>query len=150
MSQESQPERSTGPGHFLNELAQTFARRANHNAILHKDLTLTYDALDLRAQSCASLLRRLGVEPGDRVALATPQKLPFLVAHLGTLYAGGVALPLNPRYTSDELRFFLEDSAARAVVVGDEQFPVIDSFRSDLPELRGAARRRTLGCTARP
>ena len=45
-------------------------------------------------------------------------------------------MPLNPRYTSDELRFFLEDSAARVVVAGDEQRPVIDSFRSDLPELR--------------
>ena len=136
MSQELQREPSTEPGHFLNELRETFARHANHVAVIHKDLTLTYEALDLRARCCAHLLRRLGVEPGDRVAIATAEKLSFLAAHLGTLYAGGVPLPLNPRYTAGELRFFLEDSAARVVVSGDEQIPVIDSFRSDLPELR--------------
>jgi malonyl-CoA/methylmalonyl-CoA synthetase len=136
MSQDLQGDRSSGPGHFLNELRETFARRANHDAVLYKDLSLTYGALDHRARCCAGLLSRLGVEPGDRVAIATPEKLSFLVAHLGTLYAGGVALPLNPRYTADELRFFLEDSAARVVVAGDEQRVVIDSLRPDLPELR--------------
>ena len=92
MSQDLQGDRSSGPGHFLNELRETFARRANHDAVLYKDLTLTYRALDLRARCCAGLLSRLGIgEAGDRVAIATPEKLPFLAAHLGTLYAGGVA-----------------------------------------------------------
>ncbi len=136
MSQELQEDRSRGPGHFLNELRQTFARRANHAAVLYKDLTLTYGALELRARNCAALLRRLGVEPGDRVAIATPEKLSFLVAHLGTMYSGAVALPLNPRYTASELRFFLEDSASRVVVAGDDQRRVIDTFRSELPDLR--------------
>jgi malonyl-CoA/methylmalonyl-CoA synthetase len=136
MSQELQGDRSNAPGHFLKELRQTFASRANHDAFVYKDLTLTYGALELRARNCAALLRRLGVEPGDRVAIATPEKPSFLVAHLAALYSGAVALPLNPRYTADELRFFLEDSAARVVVAGDEQRDVIESLRSGLPELR--------------
>ena len=135
MSQESQREPATGPGHFLNELRETFARRANHVAVIYKDLTLTYAALDFRARCFGGLLRHLGVKPGDRVAIATAKKSSFLVAHLGTLYSGGIALPLNPRYTADELRFFLEDSAARVVVAGDDLRSLIDSFWSDLPEL---------------
>ena len=43
--------------------------------------------------------------------------------------------PLNPRFTKEELRFFLADSGARAVVAGEKQYPVVDSLRADLPEL---------------
>ncbi len=80
-------------------------------------------------------LRELGVEREDRVAIATPKKLPFLAAHLGTLEAGAVSLPLNPRLTRDELRYYLRDSGARVVVAGRDQQPVIDSLRPELPEL---------------
>ena len=75
------------------------------------------------------------MEPGDRVALVTGEKLPFLAAHLGAIYAGGVSLPLNPRFTRDELRYFLADSEARVAVVGAEQRPVIESLRPELPAL---------------
>jgi malonyl-CoA/methylmalonyl-CoA synthetase len=77
-----------------------------------------------------------GVEPGDRVAITTPEKQSFLAAHLGTLFAAAVSLPLNPRFTREELRFFLADSGARAVVAGDDQYPVVESLRAELPELR--------------
>ena len=69
------------------------------------------------------------------MAIITAEKLPFLAAHLGTLFAGAVSLPLNPRLTREELRYFLQDSGARAVVAGDDQCPVIESLRTELPEL---------------
>ena len=75
------------------------------------------------------------MEKGDRVVLATAEKLPFLAAHLGVLYAGGVSLPLNPRFTREEMRYFLADSGARAAVVGREPRPVIEGLRPELPEL---------------
>ena len=43
---------------------------------------------------------------------------------------------LNPRFTRDELRYFLADSEARVAVVGAEQRPVIESLRPELPALR--------------
>ena len=128
--------RSGDSGHFLDELRATFAARANQKAIQWHDGSLTYRELDRLARCWASALQDLGVEPGDRVAIMTPEKLPFLGAHLGTLYAGAVSLPLNPRFTRDELRYFLEDSGARVVVAGDDQCPVIESLRPELPELR--------------
>jgi malonyl-CoA/methylmalonyl-CoA synthetase len=78
----------------------------------------------------------MGVERGDRVVVATAEKLPFLAAHLGAIYAGASSLPLNPRFTRDELRYFLADSAARVAVVGQELRPVIEGLHSELPELR--------------
>jgi malonyl-CoA/methylmalonyl-CoA synthetase len=123
-------------GHFLDDLRATFAARADRPAIIYKDASWTYGDLDARARRCAARLRELGVAPGDRVALATSEKLPFLAAHLGALCAGAISLPLNPRFTREEMQFFLQDSGARVTVAGDEQHPLIESLRADLPELR--------------
>ncbi len=124
------------PRHFLDELRATFAEQSSRPAITYQDRTLTYGELDARAHRCAARMRRLGLEPGDRVAIVTADKLPFLAAHLGTLYASAVSLPLNPRSTADELRYFLQDSGARVVVAGQAEWPLVESLKPDLPELR--------------
>ena len=112
MTSRFQEAHSEPTGHFLDELRATIASRANMEAVRFKDRSFTYGDLDGWAKCWARLLRETGVEPGDRVAIVTPDKLPFLAAHLGTLYAAAVSLPLNPRCTPDELRYFLEDSGA--------------------------------------
>jgi malonyl-CoA/methylmalonyl-CoA synthetase len=122
--------------HFLDELRAAFTERANHPALVIRDVVLSHSELDERALRCAAWLRRLGVDQGDRVALITGQKLPFLAAHLGAIYAGAISLPLNPRFTRDEVRYFLADSEASAAVVGQEQKALIESLQPELPALR--------------
>jgi malonyl-CoA/methylmalonyl-CoA synthetase len=136
MTQACRETQAEPSGHFLDELRATIASRANQEAVTFKDRSFTYGDLDGWAQCWARSLRESGVEPGDRVAIATPEKQAFLAAHLGALYAAAVSLPLNPRLTRDELRYFLADSGARVVVAGDEQLPVVESLRFELPELR--------------
>jgi malonyl-CoA/methylmalonyl-CoA synthetase len=126
-------------GHFLDELRATFAARADRPALVHRGQTYPFGDLERRARRCAAWLRGLGVGPGDRVALAAAEKLPFLVAHLGTIFAGGVALPLNPRFTPEELRFFLGDSGARVAVTGSGLRPIVEALRPELPELAAVA-----------
>ncbi len=136
MSGSSPGEHGERPGHFLDELRATFANGANRPAIIQQDRSWTYGEIETKARRCAARLRQLGVNPGDRVAIVTSEKLPFLAAHLGTLYASGVSLPLNPRFTADELRYFLQDSGARVVVAGPDVYLVVDTMRPDLPGLR--------------
>ncbi|MBI3839967.1 MAG: AMP-binding protein [Planctomycetia bacterium] len=121
-------------GHFLNELRATFDARARHAALVYRDRAVTYAELDAWARRCAAWLQALGVAPGDRVALFTADKLPFLVAHLGALYAGAAPLPLNPRYTREEMRYFLSDSEARVVVTGADQRPLVDALAPQLSQ----------------
>ena len=122
-------------GHFLNELRTTFETRSKHPAIVYLGQSTTYGELDDWARRCGARLQGLGVVAGDRVVIITPEKMPFLVAHLGAMYAGAVPLPLNPRYTREELRYFLDDSQASVVVAGAEQRPIIDEL---VPELTRA------------
>jgi malonyl-CoA/methylmalonyl-CoA synthetase len=119
--------------HFLNELRAVFESRASRPALTYRGRVLTYGELDAEARRWAGRLQGRGVEPGDRVALFTADKLPFLFAHLGVLYAGAVPLPLNPRFTREEMRYFLTDSDARMVITGAEQRASIESLAPELP-----------------
>jgi acyl-CoA synthetase (AMP-forming)/AMP-acid ligase II len=77
---------------------------------------LTYDALGAQVMDVAHAFRSLGVERGDRVALALPNGLPAIVCFLAAAMAG-TAAPLNPAYREDEFAFYLEDTTARLVVL---------------------------------
>src|SRR5262245_16453956 len=96
--------------HFLQTLRTTFAARTSYPALAHHGRTMAYGELERLARNAAAWLQALGVDKGDRVALCTGDKLAFLIAHLGALFAGAVSLPLNPKFTREELRFFLSDS----------------------------------------
>ena len=75
-------------GCFVEELRSTFGTCAERTAIAHRGQSYTFSEVDRWAKRCAAWLRGLGVEKGDRVALATSEKRPFLAAHLGALLRG--------------------------------------------------------------
>jgi malonyl-CoA/methylmalonyl-CoA synthetase len=119
-------------GHFLNDLLTTFQRQANRSALIYRERVWTYGELDAAARRCAAWLQASGVGRGDRVVFFTDQKLPFLIGHLGALLAGGVPLPLNPRFTREEMRYFLADSAPRVVVAGSQQTTLVSELAAVL------------------
>src|SRR5262245_22397376 len=118
--------------HFLNDLRASFSKHAARPALEYGARKWTYAELDAAAQHCAARLQGLGLAPGDRVVLFTPSKLPFLIGHLGAVFGGGVPLPLNPRFTREEMRYFLSDSAARVVIAGEEQRGLAEQFAAEL------------------
>src|SRR5262249_50645005 len=86
-------------------------------------------------RNAAALLQARGMGPGERVAVWTADRFAFLVAHLGALLGGGVSLPLNPRFTPEEMRHFLADSGARVVVTDPDRLATLEALRPTLPEL---------------
>lgn len=121
-------------GHFLNELRESFAQNSGRYALEYTGRRWTYAELDAAARRCAAWLQSAGVNAGDRVVLFTPNKLPFLIGHLGAFYSGAIVLPLNPRFTREEMRFFLTDSGARIVLAGSEQRALIAELSAQLPQ----------------
>jgi acyl-CoA synthetase (AMP-forming)/AMP-acid ligase II len=75
-----------------------------------------YKALAEQIERLSGQLRSAGLKPGDRVAIVLPNSLEFLVVFLALTHAGLVAAPLNPADKPDEIRFFIDDAQARAVV----------------------------------
>src|SRR5262249_22974488 len=80
------------------------------------DTTLSYAALALEAALLAGGLEDRGVAPGDRVAIACGNEPAFVIAYLGVLHAGAVAVPLNPTAPAAELGRELGDVDARMVI----------------------------------
>jgi long-chain acyl-CoA synthetase len=81
---------------------------------------LDYATLLDSARRTATLLRERGVEPGDRVALQLPNVPAFPIAFYGALLAGAAVVPMNPLLKGREVEYYLSDSGARLIVVGEQ------------------------------
>src|SRR6266446_1664391 len=77
---------------------------------------VTYDQLRQQVDALAAKLNQLGLGRGDRIAMALPNGLEVTASFLAASTAG-TAAPLNPAYTRDEFKFYLEDTGARALIV---------------------------------
>ena len=78
--------------------------------------TISFRAFFDNASRVATALRDSGLRPGDRVAVQVEKSVEALELYLGTVWAGGVFLPLNPSYTISEMSFFLGDASPRILV----------------------------------
>ena len=103
----------------LIDLIEHAPRRAIAIIVPESGLQLTYEALTAQVRTVAEQLAAAGVGRGDRVGIALPNGLPMAVTFLAASIAG-TAAPLNPAYTEDEFRFFLEDTGARVLILPPE------------------------------
>jgi len=78
--------------------------------------SVTYRQLRQQVDALVQTLNQLGLGRGDRIAMALPNGLEVIASFLAASIAG-TAAPLNPAYTRDEFKFYLEDTGARALIV---------------------------------
>jgi len=70
-----------------------------------------------RVRHIALGLGDLGIQPGDRVGLISENRPEWSIVDLAILSAGGVVVPLYTTQAADQIRFILEDSGARALMI---------------------------------
>ncbi|MFL5355870.1 amino acid adenylation domain-containing protein, partial [Archangium sp.] len=92
------------------------ARTPEAPAVAFGEETLTYAALDQRANKLAHHLRSLGVGPETRVGLCLERSLEVPVAMLAILKAGGAFVPLDPAYPAARLSFIFGDAGSSLLV----------------------------------
>jgi non-ribosomal peptide synthetase component F len=90
---------------FLEVSEEHSARPA---IITSEGRTLTYRELSTAVARLTIQLEQCGVQPGDRVGLLLPNGPGFVTACFAILCAGGIAVPMNERYVTSELVYFLE------------------------------------------
>ena len=74
--------------------------------------TITYRSLERRARAVAIALDQLGVGPGERVAIVSPNAARFLISFFGVSGYGRVLVPINFRLNADEVSYIVEHSGA--------------------------------------
>ena len=97
---------------------------------------MTWKIFDYKANQFANMLLGKGVKRGDKVAILLMNSLEWLPIYFGVLKAGALAVPLNYRYTADEIKYCLGLSDSSLLVFGPEFIERIDAIKDDLPKIK--------------
>ncbi|MEU1515947.1 amino acid adenylation domain-containing protein, partial [Streptomyces sp. NPDC005811] len=108
---DARPGAPAAPAAHLADLFEEQARRTpDAVAVVAPDATLTYAALDARANRIAGLLTAHGAAPERLVALALPRSAALVTAVLAVLKTGAAYVPLDPDHPRARLAALLDDT----------------------------------------
>ena len=82
---------------------------------------LTFGEIADRAARVAAVLRRRGLEPGDRLAVQLPNRLEFIDLFLACVQSGVVLVPINVLYREREIAHIVEDAEPKLIVATEAQ-----------------------------
>ena len=97
---------------------------------------LSWKDFDRRANRFANLLLSRGLQKGTKVAILLMNCLEWLPIYFGILKAGCIAVPMNFRYSSDEIKYCLELADVEVLVFGPEFVSRMDVIRNEIPGVK--------------
>jgi long-chain acyl-CoA synthetase len=97
---------------------------------------MTWRVFDEKANRLANLLVKRGIKKGDKVAILLMNCLEWLPVYFGILKAGAVAVPLNFRYTAEEIKYCLHLSDTIALVFGPEFIGRVETIFDQIPKVK--------------
>ncbi|MBQ7647156.1 MAG: acyl--CoA ligase [Clostridia bacterium] len=96
---------------------------------------MTWREFDTKANRFANLLLSRGVKKGDKVAILLMNCLEWLPIYFGILKTGALAVPMNYRYSADEIKYCLGLSDSSVLIFGPEFTGRIESLYGTIPEV---------------
>ena len=96
---------------------------------------ITWRDFDIKANRFANLLFTRGVKKGDKIAILLMNCLEWLPIYFGILKTGAIAVPMNYRYSADEIKYCLDLSDARMLVFGPEFIERVSSLEGQMPNI---------------
>lgn len=101
----------------------------------HYRREITWNIFDEKANRIANFLMSRGIKKGDKVAILMMNCLEWLPIYFGILKTGALAVPMNFRFDSEEIRYCLNLSEADALIFGPEFVgrleEIVDYFEED-------------------
>ena len=129
-------------------LDDTVARHGDREAavFVEQGVRLTYAELNRRVDAFAAGLLRLGLVPGDRVGVWSPNRVEWLIVQLATAKVGVILVTINPGYRRSELEYAVNKVGCRVLVVAErfKSSDYVGTIRSLLADDEGAADRMGL------
>ncbi|HEV7580510.1 MAG TPA: FadD3 family acyl-CoA ligase [Mycobacterium sp.] len=106
------------PWETIPEMVLSAADRfGDAEAIVDGPLRLTFSQIVERIRCAAGAFADLGIGKGDRVAVWAPNSAEWIIAAFGLLTAGGVLVPVNTRFKTEEAGDIIARSGVKAVLV---------------------------------
>jgi fatty-acyl-CoA synthase len=124
-------------------LARTAAAHGDGDALIsrHQDVRWTYAEFDERVDRLARSLMGLGLEPGDRVGIWSPNYAEWTLTQYATARIGVILVNINPAYRTHELAYAINQSGCRMLVAApsfktSDYVAMVDEVRADCPGLQ--------------
>ncbi|MEX2626529.1 MAG: AMP-binding protein [Ilumatobacteraceae bacterium] len=125
-----------------DNLRRTAERHGDGEALVarHQDVRWTYAELDERVDQLARSLMGLGLEPGDRVGIWSPNDAEWTLTQYATARIGAILVNINPAYRTHELAYALNQSGCRMLIAApsfktSDYVAMVDQVRDDCPSL---------------
>ena len=103
-------------GGVLSDAAEKWPE-AEALVVRHQSLRWTYRELDRRVTELARGLLALGLRPGDRVGIWSPNNAEWILTQFATARAGMILVNINPAYRTSELSHALRKVGCRALIL---------------------------------
>ncbi len=97
---------------------------------------LTWGEFDKKANRFANLLLSRGIKKGDKVAILLMNCLEWLPIYFGILKTGALAVPMNYRYTAEEIRYCARLADVDVLVFGPEFIGRIEEIADRIPYVK--------------
>ena len=109
---------SSQPWQTIPEMVLSAADRfGDAEAVVDGPLRLTFTEVVDRIRCAAGAFADLGIDKGERVAVWAPNSAEWMIAAFGLLTAGGVLVPVNTRFKTEEAADIIGRSGAKAVLI---------------------------------
>ena len=93
---------------------------------------ITWNVFNEKANRFANLLLERGIRKGDKVGLLLMNCLEWLPIYFGILKTGALAVPLNFRYSADEIKYCVELAQVDILVFGPEFIGRVEEIADDI------------------
>ncbi|MBL0522475.1 AMP-binding protein [Aeromonas enteropelogenes] len=134
-----QPLLSQTIGTYLQEIAERFPDRPAV-VVRHQQIRWSYREYLARIDRLAKGLLALGIKPGDRVGIWSPNNIEWCLVQFATARIGAIMVCINPAYRSYELEFAINNVGCRALICasafkGSDYLAMLNELA---PELAGS------------
>ena len=83
---------------------------------------------DLSSAFANALIKNFNIKKGDRIAIASRNYPEWINSFIAITSIGAIAVPLNSWWTSDELKYGIENSGAKIIIADDKRYDLIKLF----------------------
>ncbi|MBQ9960527.1 MAG: acyl--CoA ligase [Firmicutes bacterium] len=97
---------------------------------------ISWQIFDEKANRFANLLLSRGVKKGDKIAILLMNCLEWLPIYFGILKTGALAVPLNFRYTSEEIKYCINKADVNILVFGPEFIGRVEAISEEISKTR--------------
>ena len=97
---------------------------------------MTWRVFEEKANRLANLLLKRGIKKGDKVAILLMNCLEWLPIYFGILKTGAIVVPMNFRYTAEEIKYCLELSETSALIFGPEFIGRLEAIYDQIPRVK--------------